>query len=83
MKGIDITGPPSLPRPFVVKKGGEADIIVDSDGDSESDDDMSVDELNTARIEDNDDLSNNNAKKDTLEVVSFGDIYETETRTIF
>ena len=73
IKGIDITGPPSLPRPFVVRKGCEGDIIVDSDSDSDSEgDDMSVDELNTARIEDNDDL-NNNAKKHTLEVVSFGD----------
>ena len=75
MKGIDITGPPSLPRPFVVKKGGEGDIIVDSDSDSEDEkgDDEAADELNTARIEDEEDLSNNIAEKDTLEVDAFGD----------
>ena len=46
MKGLDITGPPDIPRQFVVKKGGREDIIVDSDSDND------VDGLNQARYED-------------------------------
>ena len=62
IKGIDITGPPSLPRPFLVREGGEGDIIVDSE--DEKGDEESADELNTARIED---------EEDTVAVDAFGD----------
>ena len=72
MKGIDVTGPPSLPRSFIVKAGGEGDIIVDSESDDEKEDDP-VDDLDTARIEEDEDL-NNNSKKVTREVVEFGDL---------
>ena len=73
MKGIDITGPPSLPRSFAVKEGGEGDISVDSDSDDEKEDDPE-DDLNTARIYEDEDLNNNNEKKDPGEVVEFGDL---------
>ena len=40
MKGIDITGPPALPKQFKVKRGGRGDIIVVSDESDESDNEM-------------------------------------------
>lgn len=45
IKGLDITGPPDIPRQFAIKKGCREDIIVDSDSDEEED------ELNQARCE--------------------------------
>ena len=47
---MDITGPPSVPRQFVVKPGGMGDVLVDSD---DSDDEVD-DELNNARVADSD-----------------------------
>ena len=44
VKGIDISGPPSQPRPFVIIDA--ADVIVESDDDDD-------DELNNAMIEEN------------------------------
>ena len=42
MKGLDISGPPSLPRHFVVKWGCRSDIYFGEDEESEDDDeDMS------------------------------------------
>ena len=46
MKGLDITGPPSIPRQFIVKKGGRGDVIVASD----SEDEEEADNLNLARV---------------------------------
>ena len=46
MKGLDITGPPSIPRQFIVKKGGMGDVIVASD----SEDEEEADNLNLARV---------------------------------
>ena len=50
MKGIDVTSPPSLPRPFKVLKYGGRDVIVGSDSDTDSDSDE--DDLNTATLSD-------------------------------
>ena len=46
IKGLDINGPPDIPRQFAVRKGDREDIIDDSDSEDE------VDELNQARCED-------------------------------
>ena len=46
VKGIDISGPPSQPRPFVIIDA--ADVIVESDDDDDDDD-----ELNNAMIDEN------------------------------
>ena len=48
MKGIDITGPPSLPKHFKVKRGGRGDIIVVTDESDDSDND----EMNQGMIGD-------------------------------
>ena len=48
VKGLDINGPPGLPRPFLVKKGGMGDVILDS---SDSEEEVDDDELNFARLE--------------------------------
>ena len=48
MKGLDITGPPSIPRQFIVKKGGRGDVIVASD--SEDEEEEEADNLNLARV---------------------------------
>ena len=40
MKGIDVTGPPSLPKHFRVKRGGMANVLVGSDTENDDDDEM-------------------------------------------
>jgi hypothetical protein len=55
---LDITGPPSVPRQFVVKPGGMGDVLVDSDD---------SDELNNARVADSD------SDDDGYNVGDFGD----------
>ena len=58
IKGLDISGPPSLPRPFIILSGGEADVIVASD---DEDEDV-TDELNNAMMENGErEAENNNA----------------------
>ena len=47
MKGIDVTGPPSLPRHFVVKKGCMEDVDVGSDSEEDEDENS---ELNTGML---------------------------------
>ena len=66
IKGLDIFSPPSLPRPFVILSGGEADVIVASD---DEDEDV-TDELNDAMIENGEkEAENNNAGP-----AEFGDV---------
>jgi hypothetical protein len=48
MKGLDVSGPPTIPKQFKIKPGGQSDVIVDSESD-ESDEDE--DDLNRARVE--------------------------------
>ena len=57
MTGIDITSPPSLPKPFIIKSGGVCDVIVGDDEENddgeeynEENEDEEDDELNTATI---------------------------------
>ena len=52
MQGIDVTGPPSLPKHFIVKKGCMGDILVGSD--SEDDEDEEENEMNKGMIGDGD-----------------------------
>ena len=53
MKGLVLDGPPGLPRPFLVRKGGMGDILVNSDEDvdEDSDEEVEEDELNFATLE--------------------------------
>ena len=57
MMGRDITGPPSLPRPFLIIKGGESHVLLCSDLYDNADKDEEDfaenyidDELNMARL---------------------------------
>ena len=52
MKGIDITGLPSLPRHFVVRKGCRSDIFLGSDDDN--------DDLNKAIVGGEGDINHTN-----------------------
>ena len=74
MTGIDITSPPTIPRPFLVKKEGASDIVVasedNSDEEEESADDDEDDELNTARFDEND---NDEKSKENNPVSDVGD----------
>ena len=62
MKGIDVTGPPALPKHFHVKKGCMGDIYVGSEDESEDEsEDDEEDELNNGRM---DDFDSDNVGKD-------------------
>ena len=53
IKGLDVSGPPTIPKQFKIKPGGRSDVIVDSESDESDEDDL--DDLNRARIETSDD----------------------------
>ena len=63
LKGLDITGPPTIPRHFIVRKGGVGDVIVASDSEDEAED------LNRARVNESSDDSDKVEKR----VGQFGD----------
>ena len=51
-KGIDITSPPSLPRYFLVKRGGRGYILAGNDEDNDDSDDSNNEEVNQNLLED-------------------------------
>ena len=65
MKGLDISGPPSIPRQFIGKKGGMGDVIVASD----SEDEEEADDLNLARVN----RSSDDSEEEEKAVGQYGD----------